>query len=187
MSSEESTVNTLLPAAHNQVQHPREQSYSRPEPSVVTVGVVLFEWNDGIRKRIQKLGALLGQAGIKLQLLTFTDIQQYEIKAERLDGMIIQIVGNADHHIQQRFTSILESHQPQILASHTVVAAFCAGNPQADEIEAAIDLSMKAHSRRCEWLGMVNAAPEDSSFEQWCTGIAKRVRQSLKSNSMLAA
>ncbi|MDC8830914.1 hypothetical protein [Alteromonas gilva] len=180
-------MNTSSVTTGSVARRPHQRSYTRPEPSVVTVGVIVFEWNDSIRKRIQKLGSVLGQAGIKLQLLTYTDIHQCDDKTQSLDGVVVQIVAAAGHVEKQRFDAILQHHQQQVFGSHAVIAAFSTDASGGGEVEAAIDLSMKAHSRRCEWLGLVDSEPEHRQFSQWCTGIAMRVRQSVKRNTVLAA
>ncbi len=180
-------MNTSTVVEESTAQQPQKESHTRPEPSVVTVGVVLFQWNEDIRKRVQTLGKKLGQAGVKLQLLTHTDIQQCDKKTDSLDGVVFQIIASPEQAEKHRFDSIIRNHQQQVFGSHAVIAAFITGMPVPDDIEAAIDLSMKAHSRRCEWLGMVNVEPEDAQFHRWCKGIAMRVRHRVKGKTVLAA
>ncbi|NVK54464.1 MAG: hypothetical protein HWE26_02520 [Alteromonadaceae bacterium] len=177
-----STVTTGSPA-----QQPRALSYTRPEPSILTVGVVVFQWNDCIRQRVQKLGSELGRSGIRMQLLTYTDIRLFDKKADSLDGVVFQIMADTDAAEKRRFDAILQSHQQQIFGSRTVIAAFSSGEMSSSDMEAGIDLSMKAHVQRCEWLGLADTQPNDKQFQQWCRGIALRVRQTAKGASVLAA
>lgn len=157
------------------------------EPLLVTVGVVLYEWNDAVRQRVQMLGAKLGQSGIKIQLLTHSDLERHDDKVMHLRGVIYQLPPDADMPIAKRFEMIFKHSLQHIIKSGTVAAAFSIpdDNGRAN-LDQAIMVSLACHAAHCQWLGMVDEAATGAGFQHWCKGIANSVRQFECEHSTLA-
>lgn len=157
------------------------------EPLLVTVGVVLYEWNDAVRQRVQRLGAQLGQSGIKIQLLTHSDLVRHDEKVKHLRGVIYQLPPDADTPIAKRFEMIFRHSLQHIITSGTVAAALSIPDDSGRaNVEQAIMVSLGCHAAHCQWLGMVDESASGTGFQQWCEGIANSVRQFECEHSTLA-
>lgn len=158
------------------------------QPAVVSVGVVLYEWNEAVRQRVQRLGSQFGNSGIKIQLLTHSDLVRQDDKAKHLHGVIFQLPPTGDSPLTRRFELIFRQSQQVLLAGCDVAAAFTI--PEGDNfsnIEMAMEVSFASHGADCQWLGLEYSAPESVAFQSWSEGIAMSVRQSVNKPAMFAA
>ena len=85
------------------------------QPAVVSVGVVLYEWNEAVRQRVQRLGGQFGNSGIKLQLLTHSDLVRQDDKTRHLQGVIFQLPPNGNSPLARRFELIFRQCQQALL------------------------------------------------------------------------
>lgn len=158
------------------------------QPSIVSVGVVLYEWNEAVRQRVHRLGAQLGNSGLKIQLLTHSDIVRKEDKSRGLDGLIFQLPADAASPLAKRFEMIFRHCQQELLTECDVAAAFSVTEEGAfSNIELAMQVSFAAHGADCQWLGLEYSTAESATFQSWCEGIAVSVRQSASKLATLAA
>ena len=158
------------------------------QPAVVSVGVVLYEWNEAVRQRVQRLGGQFGNSGIKLQLLTHPDLVRQDDKTRHLQGVIFQLPPNGNSPLARRFELIFRQCQQALLADCDVAAAFTvAQDDDISNIELAMQVSFASHGAECQWLGLDYAAVDSVSFQSWCEGIVMSVRQSAHKSATLAA
>ncbi|MDG6099180.1 hypothetical protein EXU34_17140 [Alteromonas sp. ZYF713] len=158
------------------------------QPSVVAVGVVLYEWNEAVRQRVQRLGSQFGNSGIKLQLLTHSDLVRQDDKAKHLQGVIFQLPPDGDSPLARRFELIFRQSQQSLLVDCDVAAAFTvAEDNKFSNIELAMQVSFASHGADCKWLGIDYTAADTVAFQSWCEGIAMSVRQSINKPATLAA
>merc|ERR1711974_327114 len=149
------------------------------QPAVVSVGVVLYEWNEAVRQRVQRLGGQFGNSGIKLQLLTHSDLVRQDDKTRHLQGVIFQLPPNGNSPLARRFELIFRQCQQALLADCDVAAAFTVA--QDDDISN-IELAMQVSFASLDY-----AAVDSVSFQSWCEGIVMSVRQSAHKSATLAA
>lgn len=158
------------------------------QPAVVSVGVVLYEWNEAVRQRVQRLGTQFGNSGIKLQLLTHSDLVRQDDKAKHLQGVIFQLPPDGDSPLARRFELIFRHSQQSLLADCGVAAAFTlVEDNHCSNIELAMQVSFASHGAQCQWLGLDYSAADSVAFQSWCEGIAMSVRQSVNNTATLAA
>ncbi len=158
------------------------------QPAVVSVGVVLYEWNEAIRQRVQRLGSQFGNSGIKLQLLTHSDLVRQDDKTKHLQGVIFQLPPNGDSPLARRFELIFRQSHQALLADCDVAAAFTVTeDDNLSNIELAMKVSFASHGADCHWLGLDYSAADSVAFQSWCEGIAISVRQSVNKPATLAA
>lgn len=158
------------------------------QPAVVSVGVVLYEWNEAVRQRVQRLGSQFGNSGIKIQLLTHSDLVRQDDKAKHLNGVIFQLPPTKDSPLTRRFELIFRQSHQALLAGCDVAAAFTIpGGDNLSNIEMAMEVSFASHGADCHWLGLEYSAPESVAFQSWSEGIAMSVRQSVNKPAMFAA
>lgn len=179
---------SLLLSANTGAQEQAVVIQNSVQPDLVSVGVVLFEWNEAVRLRVQRLGAQLGQTGIKIQLLTHSDIVRQDEKIKRLQGVIFQLPLGADDAMTKRFEMVFRKSRQYILADCDAAAAFTVpGDNQLSNVELAMQVSFASHASDCQWLGLEYSQVESASFQAWCEGIANSVRQLARKQSSLAA
>ena len=159
----------------------------QPVPGVMSVGLVVCEWNDELRQYMQVLGSMFGRAGIKLQLLCQSDFARQDEKLKQLHGIVFQVgLVNEDEVSAQRFYKQMLSFEQELLPECILASAFTIGNDCYENLEAAITLKAKSHERGLVWLGSNNAKPDTTAFYQWCHGIAATLRNSEEPKSILA-
>ncbi|OFI35049.1 hypothetical protein [Alteromonas lipolytica] len=158
------------------------------EPDFLTVGVVLYEWNASIRERVQRLGAVLGRTGIKIQLLNHTDLVKQTDKTQNLGGVVYQLPPDNSSPLAKRFEMIFNHAGQGLLRDCRIAAAFTIPDKaRHTNIELGIKVSMACHVSQCQWLGLAHTGADSIDFQSWCEGLAATLRQLATNQSTLAA
>lgn len=180
---------TVLRTTTQPNEHPTASTLTvfQPVPGVMSVGLVVCEWNDELRQYMQLLGSVFGRAGIKLQLLCQSDFARQDDKLKHLHGIVYQVGQvNQDEVSAQRFYKQMLNFDQQLLPECILASAFTIGNNSFENLEAAISLKAKSHERGLVWLGNNNAKPDTAAFYHWCQGIAETLRNADEPKSILA-
>lgn len=146
-------------------------------PDYVSVGFIVDRWDDGIDAAAANLGAALGNAGIKLQIISIDDLLAPTNSLSDLSGLIVAVHENTpDDYIRslserianQRFTLFPHCGLLSCIDTSSLQQR---ANPMRS-----VEAQLLARLQQWQWIGIPQDKQSETELSSWLRAVSIQCR-----------
>ncbi len=143
-------------------------------PDYASVGLVVDRWSDAIDAVAANLGSALGNAGIKLKVVSTNDLCQPIEEQSDIVGLILAVHDETPENYIRAFTEHL--HDTAVPNCGLLSCIDASGSGKRADIMRSIESQLFARLQQWQWVGMPEDTRKQSELNRWLRSLSIQCR-----------
>ncbi|MFS1702939.1 hypothetical protein [Alteromonas sp. AMM-1] len=146
-------------------------------PEYLTVGLLVECWNDALDSAAALLGSTLGNAGIKLKIISAEELIRPNESLAGMVGLILSVHDKTDGLYVPKLAARLANYGSTVLPDCTLLSCIDTSDAgkRADVIRC-IEAQILARQQRWQWIGLPGNRHSDGNIVNWMRSVCVQCR-----------